>query len=521
MNHRLCMLVAGFAGCLLPAGTAVSQVRLGPQGPEFVQPKPKQEPGKKAKPVRMEPNPDEPKLYKLTVSPAAEPDLPLTYSLIPPHDKLKEGNSVPFYYRAVLAEQNLKSLTSKQEFWEEKYDPWLDADLTDLPKDEVRKFLNSYEGVFRETQTAAFRKQTDWSWRLDDKEGISAIYFFLEEIQQSRQLARLLKLKIRLELAEGRYADAVETMQVGNKLARDVTAPPILICDLVGVAIATIINEEVIHLIGAPDSPNLYWALTQMQQPFIDVRPSLQYELKLPGKLFPALENAETAEHSPQEWRRMLGEAFTKLQTVQRGSDSGDSQQKLQSQLAVTGLVLRGYPRARRDLIEWGYSRERVDKMPVGQVVAVHQARLYRYISQEFMKWSYIPFHEGRSRIKETEEKLKREGYLGPTMQSREIIPVAGLLTPAVSLAFEASMRLDSRLAVLRAVEAIRMHAAENDGKLPATLDEITVVPVPNNPRDNKPFPYRFDGTTATIELPAAPGQPANIGWRFAITVRK
>ena len=34
-----------------------------------------------------------------------------------------------------------------------------------------------------------------------------------------------------------------------------------------------------------------------------------------------------------------------------------------------------------------------------------------------------------------------------------------------------AAARLDQRLALLRCVEALRMYAAENDGKLPAKLE--------------------------------------------------
>ena len=43
------------------------------------------------------------------------------------------------------------------------------------------------------------------------------------------------------------------------------------------------------------------------------------------------------------------------------------------------------------------------------------------------------------------------------------------------------------------------MHAAANGGKLPATLSEVKVVPVPTDPGTGRPFEYRLDGNAATV----------------------
>lgn len=519
MNRHTIVAVLLFAGGLFAPQAVFSQVRLGPRGPQFVKPQPKPQPGKKKLPARPPADPNQPHVFKLNVTPAGEPALPLKYSLLPPYETIQPGNSVPFYYRALLTERE-RPETRNLEFWENKYDPWLQAPLAQFPRSEVREFLKPYDSMFEEMRTAAHREQTDWSWRLRDMKGLRAISFLMPEMQSSRQLARMLNLKIRLEIAEGRYEDAIESLQIGYKLAKDVGQPPTLINELVGVAIASIMSEEVIQLIGAPDAPNLYWALARLEQPYIDMRPAIRYEMTMPGKVFPSLKEAETADHTPREWGRIVGDATYNLFVALRGG-ADDSRKLLQSRLAATGLVLRRYTQAKRDLAQWGYDPRRVEQMPVGQVVAIHEARLYRYISQELTKWSYLPYHEVRSKLRRSQEKLKREGYLAPGMQSREIIPLASMLLPAVSAAHEAGVRLDSRIAVLRVVEAVRMHAANNDGKLPATLDDITLVPVPRNPRDNQPFAYRFDGERAVLDLPAPPRQPARVGWRFVITVKK
>jgi hypothetical protein len=57
---------------------------------------------------------------------------------------------------------------------------------------------------------------------------------------------------------------------------------------------------------------------------------------------------------------------------------------------------------------------------------------------------------------------------------------------------------------LVQLIEAIRMAAAENGGKLIESLDK-SAVPVPANPFTGKPFSYQVSGDTAVItsELPA------------------
>jgi hypothetical protein len=80
-----------------------------------------------------------------------------------------------------------------------------------------------------------------------------------------------------------------------------------------------------------------------------------------------------------------------------------------------------------------------------------------------------------------------------------------------------AEVRLDRRVAALRAVEALRLHAAAHDGRLPNSLDPVKAVPVPDDPMTGKPFPYRREGESAVLTGPASP--PFRLVYR--ITIRK
>jgi hypothetical protein len=84
----------------------------------------------------------------------------------------------------------------------------------------------------------------------------------------------------------------------------------------------------------------------------------------------------------------------------------------------------------------------------------------------------------------------------------------------------QAETRLDRRVAALRVVEAIRIHAAANDGKLPDTLDEVTIVPVPIDPATSTPFEYIREGEAARLTCPLLNNTPrSNVDYR--ITIRK
>jgi hypothetical protein len=137
------------------------------------------------------------------------------------------------------------------------------------------------------------------------------------------------------------------------------------------------------------------------------------------------------------------------------------------------------------------------------------------------LKWTNLPYHQALAGLRKSQEKLKREHYFAPGGRSREVIPLAALLLPAVSQAQHAGARLDSRLRGLQVLEAIRMYAAGHKGNLPETLADISDVPIPDNPLTAKPYPYHFAAGTAVLEIPAPSGQPASIGWRFEITVKR
>jgi hypothetical protein len=116
------------------------------------------------------------------------------------------------------------------------------------------------------------------------------------------------------------------------------------------------------------------------------------------------------------------------------------------------------------------------------------------------------------------EAALREARMLGPG-QDREVLPIVSTLMPPMQNVRAGQMRLEREFAALRVIETLRIYAAENNGQLPVSLDAVTQVPVPLNPATGKPFVYRLEGQTATLELPTSDGIPD--GRRYEIQIAK
>jgi hypothetical protein len=466
-----------------------------------------------------------PTIVRLAVDPAPEPRPALKHNFLTPLSARKPGNAASSYYRAILAYALYHphlSAGKPDRSLDIQLDEWIETPLDRLPRDEIRQVVNGF-AAYDDLREAASRERCDWDWQLQRVEGIKAIEFLLTEVQECRGLARFLAVKARLEIAERRYADAVETLGIGYQLAHDLGDTPLLISGLVGVAVANMLDDQVHELFAAPKSPNLYWAFTELPRPLVDMRPAVEFESNFPARVFPMLKDPEHAEHSPEQWAEIISDACATLSRL-ASDTSASNVSGWQQRLLATGLALRGYTEAKRELIAAGYDAAKVEQMPVGQVIAIHENSLSRYVADEMRKWTLVPFPEGRQRMNRVNSELIRGRYLAPGLSSREVIPINSLLLPALTSAVDAGSRRDVLTAADRVIEAIRMHAAVNDGKLPQTLSEITVVPVPNHPQFGTPFPYQLDGDKATLEVRRKSEAPAHLqagDYVFEITIAR
>ena len=136
-----------------------------------------------------------------------------------------------------------------------------------MPKQEMQKWVGYYRNALAETKAAAYREECHFNLRVQDLRGMDTINFLLHDFQSARDLGRALRLRARLEVSSGKLDDALETVRQGLQLGRDSAEPELLINGLVGIAIISTMQDELVEIIDQPGSPNLYWALSSLPRP--------------------------------------------------------------------------------------------------------------------------------------------------------------------------------------------------------------------------------------------------------------
>ncbi|HYW77998.1 MAG TPA: hypothetical protein VE890_00410 [Thermoguttaceae bacterium] len=420
---------------------------------------------------------------QLVLRPAGEPRQALKYRLLPKWIDRKSGNAAVIYNRCCL-------LLEENSDWEEDAEKLYDLfelPIAEIPLDEAKKLLGRYQYVLSQIALAAARDHCDWELFADEQDPITMM---MPEISAIRGMARLLRYQASIQIIEGKLDEAIRTLQTGYALGRHMAEGPTLIHGLVGIAICGMMSSEVELLIQQPEAPNMYWALTALPRPLVDMRPGIEAEMNLLNYAFPELREVDDPRHGKAYWQTFsyrLADRFAKW------GDFGMRDEPWKFQLMMAGMAIRGYPIARQALIDQGRPAAEVDAMPVPQVVAIYTLDTYNELRDEQFKWFMLPYHETRGRVDESQQRL-REGM------RREIIPLGSLLLPAISAAKFSVARNDRAIAMLRTIEAIRMDVADHDGRLPESLDDVEAVPVPRDPVTGEPFLYEKQGDTVLLK---------------------
>ncbi|BBO30530.1 hypothetical protein [Lacipirellula parvula] len=456
-------------------------------------------------------------VFKMTVTPAAEPVPALKHRLTLRERELKPGNAATHYSRA-FPEGGVESIWKRleKEYGDEEVHRWYDQTLPleKLPLDKAKQAATSFQDII-DNFVAPGSERLDCDWGhgiITELRGPDIYGFRLPEIQAMRAISRGLMLAARVAVADHDYPQVINLLRMNYRLGEDVAKSPFIVSGLVGLAICGMGNAEAIELISAPDSPNLYWAIAELPRPLVDLRTSIRHELSFNVAIFPFMESPETAQHSPEQWAQLLADSFISLQQL---SANGSAQPDPQAaRLAVAGWGVLAYPAAKQRLLDSGMEAAVVEAMPVGQVLAIDAAREFRRIADVMEKWWYVPVAQLKGVAIDSEEFRG-----GSSLEGNFAKAAAQVMLPALRSVRSAEVKLEWQLNALQTIEAIRMHAAQT-GKLPAALDEIKAVPLPLNPLTGKPYQYRLDGDTAILELPSSDGISGS-AWRFEIKLAK
>jgi hypothetical protein len=446
-------------------------------------------------------------VIEVTLRPAAESTPALKHRLWPTPLVQHPGNAATLYDKAflLLAQQNVEN-----KLWEDIGD-WLEKPVADLPRDKVRETLGRFDSVLRQVSMGARRERCDWDLPIREESNVLAI--LLPEMSSARSVARLVALKAKLQIAEQQYDAAIETLQTGYVLARHVGEQPFLISGLVGLAITSMMNRETLNLSQAPGSPNLYWPLASLPRPLVSLRHAFETEAVTLYLIFPELQPARRATYTPEQWDRVFYEILERFGELSGEMGQADGVSGLKH-VAMAAVLTTMAPTLKQDLKRMGHSTEEIDAMSLSQLVLVHAIETFDAHRDSVFKWFNIPQWQARVGLDEAEKELA-------ALRQKQVVPslgtiLASLLLPAIKQAHFAEARLERELAAMRTIEALRLHAARNGGKLPVGLDDVTSAPIPLNPVTGKPFPYRLDDEGAILESDG-PKDQARVEYRIRL----
>ena len=451
-------------------------------------------------------------VIEMTVSPAAQASPIFKHRLTLLPDQTVAGNAATMYLHS-LGDNLLRGkwkeiahqLGDEVESW-----GYYDTPAEEISIEKLRQASEMFgDYIDQHIARASKRRDCDWGLGLEELTGPIVIGLQLNGLQEMRSISRALALETKLAILESRFDDAIDLMRMNYRLGENVGQVKLLIGSLIGIGQVGIANGSMTDFIAAPNSPNMYWALSELPRPMIDFRGAMRLECRMALRIFPQINTAEELEHSAEEWSRIVQDMPRHAMEIYR-SDEAPSGVKFSA--AAVGIM--SYSPAKERLVASGMDAEQVENMPVGQVLLIDAKREYQRIADAVEVVSYVPFPEAIQKSKEVENFLKLEEATAFSSFGRFI---AIMILPAVQQVTNAQVRTQRDIDVLRVIEALRMHAADA-GAFPKSLDEITAVLVPKNPATGKPFEYRLDGETAILELPRSDG--ITYSKRYMITLR-
>jgi len=408
-------------------------------------------------------------VIRLTVDPMPAPKPALRYQLLPELKEMSPGNPIPAYLKALL-----------------------DQDFT-ANQDELGP------SALRQADRAARLDKPDW--QLMHKIRTDGIGLLLPDLQKMRELAAGLQNRFRQEVAQRRFDDALVTAKTMFALSRHTGDHPTLIGNLVGIAIAYITIGPLEEMLEQPGCPNLYWALTSLPRPLVSLDNGLEGERMLIGAELRGL--SDTAPMTAVKIKKVIDH----IEVIRRFEP--DALKLTTRQYVTVRARDPKYLAAARDrLVGYGIAEDVVAGFPADQVILLDEKREYEVWRDEAMKLLKLSLWES--------EPLARKAAPVPDQR------LFTLLVPALVKIRLAQCRLEQRVALLRHVEALRMHAADHDRKLPASLADVE-VPLPVDPVTGKPFRYELKDGTAHIRGTPPKGyeQQPTFNLHYEITIRK
>jgi hypothetical protein len=253
-------------------------------------------------------------------------------------------------------------------------------------------------------------------------------------------------------------------------------------------------------MVQQPGCPNLYWALTDLPYPLVDLRKGVQGERTLLAAELGLLR--EDAAMTEAELEKFVSR-FSGVMNFAR-EQGGRSLRNPEPGLQRRAKESKKVAAARGRLVEAGCAEPLVKRLPPLQVILLDDKQAYEVERDERLKLLALPLWQvGTCRtdcqsVLPNEDRLETRPTEGDNLFSD--------LLPHIAKLRRTQGELERQIALLRHVEALRLYAAKHAGKLPARLSDMT-VPLPADPVTGQPFAYAVEAGSAHIRATALPDQ--------------
>jgi hypothetical protein len=459
--------------------------------------------------------------YTIRLSPAAEQKPTARFLLQPQYTDQLPGEKLSGFMKCFMEQERFFSPEE-----EKKRIAWNELPLAELPLDQIKQHgiydgrgQSVLDGIAYDPPYARMMVYLDQAarfdrleWNLRDNFYHDGIQTLIPEVQKLRSLAQVLKLRMRAEIKAGEFGRAVQTSKTLFGMARMLESHPTLVGHLVGVAVASIAVEALEEMVQQPGCPNLYWGLTELGTPVLDVRPGSQGErVWLTGLLRPVLEatGPVTDEQLAAVFRH-----FDNLYDSEGGKPRKDPPPAPGVRYKQLATDPKWVEACRSYLVETGSKVEAVRTFTPLQAVFLADFRHLETYRDDALKVLPLPLREAAPLAVALDDELKKLKAEGKLVLALEFVP-------AIYRVRQTDARLDQRVAYLRVIEGIRLYARENDGKLPATLGDIK-LPLPLDPVTGKPFSYAVKDSGVAVLHGGNPTPVNDRGNRvYDITIRK
>lgn len=398
----------------------------------------------------------------------------LEFRLMQSELQQEQGNAAPVLLRMPHEQQAFMATVFN------KLHEYSDLPITDPKLSEVN--FNSFA---RQIIRAGNMSHADWQYPLQSK---VPYMILLPDVQTQRQwVGRGMTVWIKQQLAKGDTKAALEGIRAQLDCSRHISRSPLVVCNLVGVAIATTGLENLELAMQVESTPNLYWSLSLLPNTLVDIGPMVRWENNALRQSLPSIPDP-LPPVGDARWTTIAGD-FIKL---------------------MSDMYETRYTQAEAEEVIGNIDRIATKTLLEGHVLTEEELK-QTSVEERTMRWILIQ-HTRFTAATESlihmpldqavKHKKAMEAEHAALMQQTKTknSPLAEFQMNGIV----ACNRFGRLVRILQTIEAIRDYVAQHNGMLPTTLAQLN-LPVPNDPFTNRPFLYSTEGDQVVLQWEELP----------------